>query len=156
MLPERGEVAERLKAAVLKTVDRRRSGGSNPPLSATRITQQTEIEQFYLISRGCRTPRNAPVRSGPVGLSRGTLTSMDGDSLTLIVAIAALMVGLWRLIARDINAVRADLRDIRTEAAADRRALQVAMDSFRSEMLRLAERQARVEGRLDGRGSAAD
>ena len=81
---------------------------------------------------------------------------MDGDSLTLIVAIAALMVGLWRLIARDINAVRADLRDIRTEAADDRRALQVAMDAFRSEMLRLAERQARVEGRLDGRGSAAD
>ena len=86
----------------------------------------------------------------------GTLAGMDGDSLTLIVAIAALMVGLWRLIARDINAVRADLRDIRTEAAADRRALQVAMDAFRSEMLRLAERQARVEGRLDGRGLAAD
>ena len=86
----------------------------------------------------------------------GTLAGMDGDSLTLIVAIAALMVGLWRLIARDINTVRADLRDIRTEAAADRCALQVAMDAFRSEMLRLAERQARVEGRLDGRGLAAD
>ena len=37
MLRTRGEVAERLKAAVLKTVDRRRSGGSNPPLSAISI-----------------------------------------------------------------------------------------------------------------------
>ena len=27
---------------------------------------------------------------------------MDGDSLTLIVAIAALMAGLWRLIAQDM------------------------------------------------------
>ena len=43
---------------------------------------------------------------------------------------------------------------------ADRRAVQArfdtAMDTFRTEMQRLAERQSHVEGRFDGRGSAAD
>ena len=34
----------------------------------------------------------------------------------------------------------------RAEAAADRRALQVAMDDFRKEMQRLAGRQSRLEG----------
>ena len=38
----------------------------------------------------------------------------------------------------------------------DRRELQRAMDTFRKEMQRLAERQAHVEGRLDGPPSAAD
>ena len=31
-----------------------------------------------------------------------------------------------------------------------------AMDTFRTEIQRLAERQSHVEGRLDERGSAAD
>ncbi len=48
----------------------------------------------------------------------------------------------------DIAEVRADVRSLATEAAADRRAHQSAMDTFRLEMLRLAERQARVEGQL--------
>lgn len=39
---------------------------------------------------------------------------------------------------------------------ADRRAFQGAMDTFRAEMQRLAERQSHVEGRLDERGSTAD
>ena len=43
---------------------------------------------------------------------------------------------------------------------ADRRAIQTrfdaAMDTFRTEMQRLAERQSHVEGRIDERGSAAD
>ena len=38
---------------------------------------------------------------------------------------------------------------------ADRRAFQSAMDTFRAEMRRLAERQSHVEGRFDERGSAA-
>ena len=43
---------------------------------------------------------------------------------------------------------------------ADRRAVQArfdtAMDAFRAEMQRLAERQSHVEGRVDERGAAAD
>ena len=37
----------------------------------------------------------------------------------------------------------------------DWRELQRAMDTFRREMQRLAERQAHVEGRLDGRPASA-
>ena len=43
---------------------------------------------------------------------------------------------------------------------ADRRAFQArfdtAMDAFRTEMQRLAERQSHVEGRVEGRGVGAD
>ena len=39
---------------------------------------------------------------------------------------------------------------------ADRRELQRAMEIFRAEMQRLAERPSHVEGRLEERGSAAD
>ena len=59
MLPRYGEVAERSKAAVLKTVDRRRSGGSNPSLSA----------KSYPISIICRiftlavSPQSARIRT---------------------------------------------------------------------------------------------
>lgn len=92
-----------------------------------------------------------------------TLVSIIGTGASVIAAIVGSGFVLWRFIARDINAIRADLRDIRTdvrdirtEASADRRALQSAMDSFRAEMFRLAERQSRLEGRLDERGSTAD
>ena len=85
-----------------------------------------------------------------------TLVSIIGTGASIIAAIVGSGFVLWRLIARDINAVRADLRDIRAESAADRRALQSAMDAFRAEMFRLAERQSRLEGRFDERGSAAD
>ena len=42
------------------------------------------------------------------------------------------------------------------EASADRRAFQVAMDDFRKEMQRLAERRSHFEGRLDAGASAGD
>ncbi|MDE0175396.1 MAG: hypothetical protein OYH76_01165 [Defluviicoccus sp.] len=42
------------------------------------------------------------------------------------------------------------------EIAADRRAFQAGMDEFRREMQRLAERQSRVEGRLDPDTVAAE
>ena len=50
----------------------------------------------------------------------------------------------------------ADRRAMREEAAADRRVMQGAVDAFRNEMLRFAERQSYVEGRLAERGSVAD
>ena len=46
--------------------------------------------------------------------------------------------------AADADRIAADAR-----ADADRRALQQSMDTFRNEMLRLAERQARLEGAAD-------
>ena len=47
-------MAERFKAAVLKTVDCNRSGGSNPSLSATMPTPQLAIGQTILP----QTPRH--------------------------------------------------------------------------------------------------
>ena len=65
-------------------------------------------------------------------------------TLTLTVSILALpgIVVLYG------NGVHASIESFRTEAAADRRAHQAAMDTFRHEMRALAERQARVEGQL--------
>ena len=57
-------------------------------------------------------------------------------------------------------AADADRRAYQAAADADRRAHQArfdtAMDAFRTEMQRLAERQSHVEGRVDGREAAAD
>ena len=81
---------------------------------------------------------------------------MDGASLTIIGTVLAVGVGLAALIMRSTARLDADRRAIQAR-------FDTAMDTFRSEMrtferemLRLAERQSRVEGRLDERGSAAD
>ena len=65
-------------------------------------------------------------------------------TLTLTVSILAL-AGIVVLYG---NGIHASIESFRTEAAADRRAHQAAMDTFRQEMRALAERQARVEGQL--------
>ena len=74
---------------------------------------------------------------------------MDTDTLTIIGTVLAVGLALATLIMR--STARQD---------ADRRAIQArfdtAMDTFRTEMQRLAERQSHVEGRFDERGSAAD
>ena len=81
---------------------------------------------------------------------------MDPVSLLSIIGSVigtGLAVGLtlalmaWRITVRldrriDSNKLSAD---------ADRRAWQATMDTFRQEMLRLAERQSHVEGRLESR-----
>ena len=81
---------------------------------------------------------------------------MDGASLTIIGTVLAVGVGLAALIMRSTARLDADRRAIQAR-------FDTAMDTFRSEMRtferemrRLAERQFRVEGRLDERGSAAD
>ena len=81
---------------------------------------------------------------------------MDGASLTIIGTVLAVGVGLAALIMRSTARLDAERRAIQAR-------FDTAMDTFRSEMrtferemLRLAERRSRVEGRLDERGSAAD
>ena len=73
---------------------------------------------------------------------------MDTDTLTIIGTVLAVGLALATLIMR--STARQD---------ADRRAIQArfdtAMDTFRTEMQRLAERQPHVEGRFGERGSAA-
>ena len=71
--------------------------------------------------------------------------TLSPDTLALLLG----MIGLASLIMR--TTARIDRRMDRFE---DR--FEDAMATFRSEMLRIAERQARVEGRLDERGAPAD
>ena len=73
------------------------------------------------------------------------------QAITLdVIAIVAVGIALAGLIIR----MTGRIDRYQTEATADRRALQTAMDAFRSEMQRLAERQSHLEGRLDERGTA--
>ena len=92
---------------------------------------------------------------------------MDAQFLTIIGTVLAVGFGLAGLMIRttarldrridnDKKAADEDRRTYQTAADADRRAFQAAMDAFRTEMQRLAERQSRVEGRVDGREAAAD
>ena len=91
---------------------------------------------------------------------------MDAQFLTIIGTVLAVgfglaglmirtMVRLDRRIDNDKAAADTDRRTYQTAADADRHAHQArfdtAMDAFRTEMQRLAERQSPVEGRVDGR-----
>jgi len=60
----------------------------------------------------------------------------------LIAVVSGAAFAIYRLIKDSIGGVRADLRELRNEVAADRRA-------FQTEMQRLAERQSRIEGRFE-------
>ena len=60
---------------------------------------------------------------------------------TLAVAVLALAV----VIAINASSIRSLVASFQAEAAADRRALQASMNTFRAEMQRLAERQVRIE-----------
>ena len=69
---------------------------------------------------------------------------MDAILTPDVLSIIGVGVGLALLILRAI----ARIDSYRGEASADRRAFQQGMDSFRTEMQRLAERQSNVEGRM--------
>ena len=74
---------------------------------------------------------------------------MDADTLTILGTVLAVGFGLATLLMRTTARI-----DRRIDRAEDR--FESAMDTFRTEMRRLAERQSHVEGRFDERGSAAD
>ena len=48
------------------------------------------------------------------------------------------------------NSIHASIGSLHAEAAAERRAHQASMETFRQEMLLFIQRQARVEGRFQG------
>ena len=73
------------------------------------------------------------------------IAAIAGGAASVIVAVA---ISTGHIQAQVEAADRRAIAD-RAEAAADRRAWQASMEAFRSEMRRLAERQARVEGALN-------
>ena len=74
-----------------------------------------------------------------------------------ILAVGFALAGMgWRMASRldkrigeDRASAEADRRAVQTAADADRRQWQASMDAFRQEMLRLAERQSHIEGRIE-------
>lgn len=90
---------------------------------------------------------------------RATLAGMDAITLDVVglVSIIGSVVGTGLAVGLGLAVL---IMRSTARVDADRRAAQVrfdtAMDAFRSEMQRLAERRSRVEGRLDERASAAD
>ncbi len=74
-----------------------------------------------------------------------------------ILAVGFALAGMgWRMASRldrrigeDKAAADADRRAMQSAADADRREWQRSMDAFRQEMLRLAERQSHIEGRIE-------
>ncbi len=82
--------------------------------------------------------------------------TIGGAVVTVIVAVVGVGIALARLIKGETARIDADRHAADARHAADLREFRSAMDTFRTEMQRLAERQSHVEGRLDERRSAAD
>ena len=80
---------------------------------------------------------------------------MDADTLSIIGSVIGTGLALALLMMRITARLDADRRAADARADADRRAHQASMDAFRIEMREIAERQARVEGPLDGRTGPA-
>ena len=81
------------------------------------------------------------------------LIAIIGSVLGVGLTLAVLATRITARLDRRIDEAGADRRAFQTEAAQDRRAWQVSIDTFRTEMAtfrtemqRLAERQSRVEG----------
>jgi len=93
-----------------------------------------------------------------------SITLDIGLALGAVVTILAAVVGTGVALASQSRADRAaadaNRQADRAAADADRQADRASADAdrraFQTEMLRLAERQSHVEGRLDERGAVAD
>ena len=81
------------------------------------------------------------------------LRGMDAGAVTIILSITvpvvATVIACTLSLHRSLSRLDADRRAIQTR-------FDTAMDVFRAEMQRLAERQSHVEGWRDAKGSAAD
>ena len=68
-----------------------------------------------------------------------TLVTVVGTGVSIIGAVAGTGFLLWRLIARDNDSLRADVRDIRDDVG-----------GLRDDVTGLRERMARIEGLFEG------
>ena len=81
---------------------------------------------------------------------------MDAQFLTIIGTVLTVGFGLAGLTIRTMAQLDRRIDNDKAAADADRRAFQAEMDAFHTEMQRLAERRSHGEGRVAGRGAAAD
>ena len=82
--------------------------------------------------------------------------SVFGADLAVDLALAVLIMRSTARIDADRRALQAAIDTFRTGSDADRRALRAAMDTFRTEMMRLAERQSRLEAIQEVRSHVQD
>ena len=82
------------------------------------------------------------------------LIAIIGTMLGVGLALAVLIIRSTARVDADRRALQATMDAFRSESAADRRALQASMDTFRAEMMRLAERQTRLDAIQEIRASA--
>ena len=86
--------------------------------------------------------------------------NLSPDTITLLVAVLAVGIGLATLIMRSTSRLDADRHEAQRRFDADRhetqRRFDTAMETFRAEMQRLAERQSHIEGRFEERSTAGD
>lgn len=75
----------------------------------------------------------------------------NGSNRGLIITIVSVGVGIMAMFAISFAGIYTQISTFQSEASADRRALQESMNKFQTEMLRLSERQAYLEGRIDSR-----
>ena len=73
------------------------------------------------------------------------LIAIIGSVLGVGLALAVLIMRSTARVDADRRALQATTDAFRSDSAADRRALQASMDTFRAEMMRLAERETRLE-----------
>ena len=73
------------------------------------------------------------------------LIAIIGTMLGVGLALAVLIMRSTARVDADRRALQAATDAFRSDSAADRRTLQASMDTFRAEMMRLAERQTRLE-----------
>lgn len=82
------------------------------------------------------------------------LIAIIGTMLGVGLALAVLIMRSTARVGADRRALQATMDAFRSESAADRRALQASMDTFRAEMMRLAERQTRLDAIQEIRANA--
>lgn len=75
---------------------------------------------------------------------------MTGPEVSIIASVLGVGLGLAILLMRTTARLDRRIDNDKAAADADRRAWQQSMDDFKKEMQKLAERQSRVEGRLEG------
>ena len=108
-------------------------------------------------SRPCAGPRpsrTTAARSGLIRLRPNEEDTMTAEQLYTIIGsnvVAIALVGglVGTFFLRTVARLDRRIDNDKAAADADRRAWQQSMDDFKKEMRRIAERQSRVEGRLE-------
>ena len=94
-----------------------------------------------------------------LGAHGATLTGVESITLDIGLALGAVVTILVAVVGTGV-ALASQSRADRATADANRQAYRASADAdrraFQAEMLRLAERQSHVEGRLEERSAAAD